>query len=186
MCWNRTTKTELKTWLNDLGSCTDRSEQLLDQKGYMFVSNFTDSAYVWDSFKLFIAATINLLAQIKCSVKGRYEESSPSDASIPKERGKIRTCLWACPLTPTPRPHHPSPCLCKINMRGSSKVAWIDAIRTTRYPVILMLCCGVFIFVVKQGVPSNEDLEWLYSSCLLYGKESFRAFRSIAKLRYKW
>ena len=82
----------------------------------------------------------------------------------------MRTCLWACPLTPTPQPHHPSPCLCKINMRGSSKVAWIDAIRTTRYPLILMLCCDVFIFVVKQGVPSDEDLEWPYPSCLLYGK----------------
>ena len=78
------------------------------------------------------------------------------------------------PLTPTPKPHHPSPCLCKINMRGSSKVAWIDAIRTTRYPLILMLCCDVFIFVVVY-------LEWPYPSCLLYGKEFFRAFRSIAK-----
>ena len=38
-----------------------------------------------------------------------------------------------------------------------------------------------FIFVVKQGVPSDEDLEWPYPSCLLYGKEVFRAFRSIAK-----
>ena len=28
--------------------------------------------------------------------------------------------------------------------------------------------------------PSDEDLEWLYSSCLLCGKECFRAFRSIA------
>ena len=109
-------------------------------------------------------------------MKGRDEESSPSDASIPKERGKMRTCLWACPLTPTPQPHHPSPCLCKINMRGSSKVAWIDAIRTTRYPLILMLCCDVFIFGVKQGVPSNEDLEWPYPSCLLYGKEVLKLF----------
>ena len=32
--------------------------------------------------------------------------------------------------------------------------------RTTRYSLILMLCCNVFIFVVKQ-VPSDEDLEWL-------------------------
>ena len=33
--------------------------------------------------------------------------------------------------------------------------------RTTRYPLMLMLCCNVFIFVVKQGVPSGEDLERL-------------------------
>ena len=33
--------------------------------------------------------------------------------------------------------------------------------------------------------PSDEDLEWLYPSCLLYGKECFRAFRSIANYRYK-
>ena len=26
---------------------------------------------------------------------------------------------------------------------------------------MLMLCCNVFIFVVKQGVPSGEDLERL-------------------------
>ena len=34
--------------------------------------------------------------------------------------------------------------------------------------------------------PSDEDLEWLYPSCLLYGKECFSAFRSIANYRYKW
>ena len=96
----------------------------------------------------------------------------------------MRTCLWACPLTPTPQPHHPSPCLCNINMRGSSKVARIDAIRTTRYSLILILCCEVFIFVVKQGVPSDEDLEWPYPSCLLYGKEFF--LELFAKQRYKW
>ena len=55
------------------------------------------------------------------------------------------------------------------------------ALRTTRYRLILMLCRDVFMFVVKQGVPSDKDLEWLYSSCLLYGKDYFRAFRSIAK-----
>ena len=33
--------------------------------------------------------------------------------------------------------------------------------RTTRYPLILMLFCDVFLFSVKQGVPSDEDLEWL-------------------------
>ena len=34
--------------------------------------------------------------------------------------------------------------------------------------------------------PSDEDLEWLYPSCLLYGKECFRAFRSIPNYRYIW
>ena len=33
--------------------------------------------------------------------------------------------------------------------------------RTTRYPLILMLFCDVFLFSVKQGVPSDKDLEWL-------------------------
>ena len=33
--------------------------------------------------------------------------------------------------------------------------------RTTRYPLILILICDVFMFLVKQGVPSDEDLEWL-------------------------
>ena len=59
-------------------------------------------------------------------------------------------------------------------------MAWIDAVRTTRYRLILMLCYDVFKFLVKQGVPSDEDLEWLYPSCLLYEKESFLRFRSIA------
>ena len=31
-------------------------------------------------------------------------------------------------------------------------MAWIDAVRTTRYSLILMLCCDAFIFVVKQGM----------------------------------
>ena len=73
----------------------------------------------------------------------------------------MRTYLWACPLTPTLQPHLPFPWFCKIKMRGSGKMAWIDAIRTTRYPLILILCCDVFMFLVKQGVPSDEDLEWL-------------------------
>ena len=108
-------------------------------------------------------------------VKRRDEESSPCDALTPKKRksgfaGKMRTYLWACPLTPTPQPHLPSPCLCKIKMCGSSKMAWIFAIRNTRYPLILMLCCDVQIFVVKQEVPRDEDLEWPYPSCLLYAK----------------
>ena len=33
--------------------------------------------------------------------------------------------------------------------------------RTTRYPLILMLFCDVFLFSVKQGVLSDKDLEWL-------------------------
>ena len=40
-------------------------------------------------------------------------------------------------------------------------MAWIVAIRTTRYPLILTLRCDVFIFVVKQEVSSDEDLEGL-------------------------
>ena len=40
-------------------------------------------------------------------VKGRDEESSPSDTLTPKIKktrlaGKMRTYLWACPLTPYP------------------------------------------------------------------------------------
>ena len=99
-------------------------------------------------------------------VKRRDEESSPCDALTPNKRKsgfavKMRTYLWACPLTPTPQPHLPSPCLCKIKMCGSSKRAWIVAISTTRYPLILMLCCNIFIFLVKQEDLRDEDLEWL-------------------------
>ena len=93
-------------------------------------------------------------------MKRCHEESSPSDASTPKERGKMRTYLWACLLTSTPQPNLLSPCLCKIKTRRSSKMVRIVAMRTTRYSLILMLCYNVFIFVVKQ-VPSDEDLEWL-------------------------
>ena len=50
------------------------------------------------------------------------------------------------PATPPPPPHLPFPCFCKINMRGSSKMARIDAVRTTRYPLILILCCDVYFF----------------------------------------
>ena len=46
-------------------------------------------------------------------------------------------------------------------MRGSSKIVWIVAIRTTRYPLILVPCGDVFVFLVEQGVPSDEELEWL-------------------------
>ena len=122
-------------------------------------------------------------------VKRRDEESSPSDALTPKKRktrlaGKMRTHLWVWLLIPTstqtPQPHLPLPWFCKVKMCGSSKMAWIDAVRSTRYSLILMLCCDAFIFVVKQGVHSDEDLEWLYPSCSLCEKEFFRAFCSIA------
>ena len=84
-------------------------------------------------------------------VKRCDEASSPSDALTPKERktrlaGKMRTYLWVCLLTPTPHPHLPFPCFCKGNMRGSSKMTWIDVVRTTRYSLILMLSCAVFRF----------------------------------------
>ena len=69
-------------------------------------------------------------------VRRHHEESSPSDLTPEKRKtclaGKTKTYLWAWPLTPTPRPHISSPCLCKIKMRGSSKMVWIDAVRTTR------------------------------------------------------
>ena len=35
---------------------------------------------------------------------------------------------------------------------------WLDCKQVI---IILMLCCDVFMFLVKQGVPSDEDLEWL-------------------------
>ena len=101
-------------------------------------------------------------------VKRRKEESSPNDALTPK---KGKTCL-----ADKVRVYLPAPCLCKIKMCGSRKMAWIVAIRTTRYPLILMLCCDVFMFVVKQGVPSDKDLEWLYPSCLFYGKDFLKLF----------
>ena len=46
-------------------------------------------------------------------VKRCKEESSPKDALTPKEgktrfAGKMRTYLWACPVTPTPQPPTPS------------------------------------------------------------------------------
>ena len=34
----------------------------------------------------------------------------------------------------------------------------VDAICTTCYPFILIHRCDIFMFVVKQGVPSDEDL----------------------------
>ena len=87
------------------------------------------------------------------------------------------------PPPPTPQPHLSPPWLFKIKMCGSSKMAWIFAIRTTRYPLTLMLCCDVQIFVVKQGVPSDKDLEWPYPSCFLYAKYIF--FKLSARLKSK-
>ena len=103
----------------------------------------------------------------RSKVKRCDEESSPGNALTPKKRktrlaGKMRTYLWACPLTANPQPHLPFPWFCKIKMCLSSKMAWIDAVRSTRYPFILILCCDVFMCLVKQGIPSDEDLEWLF------------------------
>ena len=91
----------------------------------------------------------------RSKVKRCDEESSPGNALTPKKRktrlaGKMRTYLWACPLTATPQPHLPFPWFCKIKMCLSSKMAWIDAVRSTRYPFILILCCDVFMFLVKR------------------------------------
>ena len=121
--FNKCAGTELPNWVknmvNDLWSCADRWQQLLDQKCYLVVD-----------------------------VNSTYRSS--------------------------------------LKMGRSSKMAWIAAIRTTRYPLILMFCCDVFMFLVKEEVFSDEDLEWPYPSCLLYGKYFFQAFRSMANKRYKW
>ena len=42
-------------------------------------------------------------------------------------------------------------------------MAGIVVVRTTRYLLMLMLCCNIFIFLVKQEDLRNEDLEWLSS-----------------------
>ena len=84
-------------------------------------------------------------------MKRRNEESPPSDTSTPKKRkprlaGEIMTYLLTCPLTLTlPQPHLLSPCLCKIKMLGSSKIAWIVTIRTTRYLLYHYSCNSITI-----------------------------------------
>ena len=35
---------------------------------------------------------------------------------------------------------------------------------------------NVFTFVVKQEVPNDEDVEWLYTSCLFYEKSFLELF----------
>ena len=49
----------------------------------------------------------------------------------------------------------------QIRLRG-------NAVRTTRYSLILILCCDAIMCLVKRGVPSDEDLEWFYPGCLLH------------------
>ena len=72
-------------------------------------------------------------------------------------------------------PHPPTPSFLSLPVWNISawiqEMAWIDTVLTTRYPLISMLSCDVFMCLVKQGVPSDEDLEWLYPSFLLYEKE---------------
>ena len=58
----------------------------------------------------------------------------------------------------------------------------------TYYPLFSHLDAlpdDVSTFLVKQGIPSDEDLDSIYPSCSLYEKEFFRVFRSIANQRYK-
>ena len=60
----------------------------------------------------------------------------------------------------------------KRTKRGKSRLAGKMRTYRTYYPLYSHLdtCCAVFTFLVKQVVPSDEDLEWLYPSCLLYKK----------------
>lgn len=62
-------------------------------------------------------------------------------------------------------------------MCRSSKTVWIVAIRTTRSPLMLMLCCDVFIFIVKRGVLSKEDLEWLSHQIAKFNKATYLFIR---------
>ena len=77
-------------------------------------------------------------------VERRNEESSPSDALTPKKR--------------------------KTRLAGK--------MRTYLYPYLypyLYLYLYLYLYPtpssLKQGVPSDEDLGWLYPICLLYEKE---------------
>ena len=122
-------------------------------------------------------------------VKRRDEESSPSDALISKKRktrlaGKMRTNLWACPITPTPQTHLTSPCLCKIKMRKPSKMAWTDAIRTTRYRLILILCYDVFMFIVQARISQWRKFRVaLPKLFILWKRVFFKSFLLDCKLK---
>ena len=58
MCWNWITKTKLKTWLMTYDYALTNHNSSRIRNFYMLVSNFTDSAYVWDAFKLLIAFSL--------------------------------------------------------------------------------------------------------------------------------
>ena len=47
-------------------------------------------------------------------------------------------------INPTPNPIFLPPCIRTIKMRGCSKIAWMDAIRTTHYP-LLSWCFAVIL-----------------------------------------
>ena len=94
------------------------------------------SPKIWSNYFFHVCYHAGGFRLLGPKVKRRDEESSLSDLTLEKRKtrlaGKTRTYLEACPLTPTPRPHFSSPCLCKIKMRGSSKMTCTDTVRTTR------------------------------------------------------
>ena len=94
-----------------------------------------------------------------------------------------RLCLWMMRWAKDNDVDVNSTYRSSIKMRESRKMAWIVAIRTTRYPLILILCCNVVMFIVKQEVFSDEDLEWLHPSYLLCGKKFF--FKLFARLKIR-
>ena len=62
----------------------------------------------------------------RSEVKRRNEDSSQSDASTPKKgrsgfAGKMRTYLWAYPLTPTPNPIFLPPAFVKYKCADPAK-----------------------------------------------------------------
>ena len=57
-----------------------------------------------------------------------------------------RLCLWMMRWAKDNDVDVNSTYRSSIKMRGSSKMAWIVVIRTTRYPLILILCCNVVMF----------------------------------------